>query len=215
MQSVLATDDDALVPPSVEVDAGTVGIFEATMDFTCPRCGSHFFGRDTAETDGGEIVVLDTVRCHGDGCRWRGVWNDPLEEKARRPVCVPGASPAALDVGVRLAELSQLLKPGWYNGQGRAIDSNGLTWLMLAIEGHYDHDLRLPFLYPTPEGMVRAEWSLDDFDISLEIDVEKKIGEWHVLELATDDDHSETILLSDDGNWKTVSDKLRRFGATQ
>lgn len=63
--------------------------------FTCPRCGGHHFGRDTAP--GG--VLLDTVACHNasDGqsflalddwlaagkpkqkaCGWRGVW--PVEE---------------------------------------------------------------------------------------------------------------------------------------
>lgn len=59
--------------------------------FTCPKCGGHYFGRDTA--DGG--VMLATVQCHstteGKGimaldewvaagkpkqkwCKWRGEW---------------------------------------------------------------------------------------------------------------------------------------------
>ncbi len=41
--------------------------------FTCPRCGSHHFGRDTINTKDG-VVTCKTVRCHGDGCKWRGEW---------------------------------------------------------------------------------------------------------------------------------------------
>lgn len=41
--------------------------------FVCPSCGGTHFGRDTA-TSRGQVVVLDTVRCHGDNCDWRGKW---------------------------------------------------------------------------------------------------------------------------------------------
>lgn len=57
---------------------------EAELDkwdeFTCPRCGSHYFGRDVTSDKDGKPVVLPTVRCHGDSsegtrtCDWRGVW---------------------------------------------------------------------------------------------------------------------------------------------
>ena len=33
--------------------------------FTCPECGSHWFGTDSS----GEEWVIS---CHGDGCSWRG-----------------------------------------------------------------------------------------------------------------------------------------------
>lgn len=55
----------------------------ADENFTCPKCGSPYFGRDTALVDG-KIKVLDTVRCHGDSsggpkrCDWHGVW--PVKE---------------------------------------------------------------------------------------------------------------------------------------
>lgn len=50
--------------------------------FTCPSCGSHYYGRDTAESDG-QVITLKTVRCHGGWsssdpqvtvCHWRGEW---------------------------------------------------------------------------------------------------------------------------------------------
>jgi hypothetical protein len=45
--------------------------------FTCPKCGSHYFGTET-EKRLGKVVILDTVKCHGKDfsgkmCDWRGV----------------------------------------------------------------------------------------------------------------------------------------------
>ena len=42
-------------------------------NFTCPRCGCHEFTRDVATSDG-LLVVLDTVRCKGSRCKFRGEW---------------------------------------------------------------------------------------------------------------------------------------------
>jgi hypothetical protein len=42
-------------------------------EFACPKCGSGHFGRDT-EGEPGAVRTLRTVRCHGSGCDWRGVW---------------------------------------------------------------------------------------------------------------------------------------------
>lgn len=54
---------------------------KASEHFTCPLCGSHYFGRDIASGPDGKPLVLDTVRCHGSSsekpyraCSWRGVW---------------------------------------------------------------------------------------------------------------------------------------------
>lgn len=41
-----------------------------------------------------------------------------------------------------------------------------------------DH-LRLPYVYPTPEGGIQAEWTFNSTEISLEIDLDQKTGDWH------------------------------------
>jgi hypothetical protein len=41
--------------------------------FVCPQCGGEHFGRDTADGLGG-VKILRTVRCHTQGCGWRGEW---------------------------------------------------------------------------------------------------------------------------------------------
>lgn len=60
-------------------------IEDLPFEFTCPKCGSHYFGRDVAEVDG-KPVVLKTVRCHADSsgsireCDWHSEW--PIPEEA-------------------------------------------------------------------------------------------------------------------------------------
>lgn len=57
-----------------------------TPYFTCPLCGSHYFGREVVGDENLGAVVLETVRCHGDSsggprvCGWRGVW-PPVESE--------------------------------------------------------------------------------------------------------------------------------------
>lgn len=59
-------------------------------DFVCPKCGGHYFGRDT-ELSGGRVVALNTIRCHGGSsecpgwkCDWHGVWpSGDINEQAR------------------------------------------------------------------------------------------------------------------------------------
>ena len=49
--------------------------------FSCPSCGGNHFGRATAKTIDGQVVVLNRVACHderGVQCQWRGIW--PLSE---------------------------------------------------------------------------------------------------------------------------------------
>lgn len=87
-----------------------------------------------------------------------------------------------LDVALRLEELSDL-KDGWLDGRGFAPSWAGLQWLVYAFEKNYDISLPLPYLYPTPEGGIRAEWSLNDQEISLEIDLETRKGAFHALSL--------------------------------
>lgn len=85
-----------------------------------------------------------------------------------------------LDIGARLDDL-RVLKDGWLDGAGIALPSAGLDWLTGAFEELYPDDVPLPYLYPTESGGVRAEWSLEGFEVSLEIDLSGKVGEWDSL----------------------------------
>ena len=79
-------------------------------------------------------------------------------------------------------ELSQL-KGGWLNGKGRAIDRNALNALVKAFGKHFDHSLPLPYLYPTAEGGVQAEWTIGDCEISLEFALPSLRAEFQAVRL--------------------------------
>lgn len=93
-----------------------------------------------------------------------------------------------LDVPARLEELS-LLKAGWLEGGGTVQCSHGLVWLSCFFEKCFPNDLPLPYIYPMEEGGVQAEWTLKNIEASLEIDIEKKIGAWHSLDITTEEEN--------------------------
>jgi hypothetical protein len=45
-----------------------------SLPFVCPLCSGEHFGRDTADDGLGGVKILRTVRCHTQGCGWRGEW---------------------------------------------------------------------------------------------------------------------------------------------
>ena len=61
------------ISPSTDYDAAQPDPRKPERPFVCPQCGGVTFGRDTV-TSRGQVVVLDTVRCHGEDCDWRGKW---------------------------------------------------------------------------------------------------------------------------------------------
>lgn len=72
----------------------------------------------------------------------------------------------------RIAEL-KALPPGWLDGDtGEILDPAGLDSLAATLIAlHDEEELPLPHLYPTPEGSVQAEWSIDTWEVSAEIDL--------------------------------------------
>ncbi|MSU80260.1 MAG: hypothetical protein EXS16_19480 [Gemmataceae bacterium] len=116
-----------------------------------------------------------------------------LKPRSKKSRLAEGA--IRLDVRHRIAELKQLTN-GWFDGIGLAPAHDRLDQLATAFENNFPGDeLRLPFLYPTPEGGVRAEWSFKSHEISFEINLENRIGRWHDLNLANDTDDSREISL--------------------
>ena len=71
-----------------------------------------------------------------------------------------------LDIPFRIGELRQL-KLGWLDGQGIPPTHDGLDWLSQSFYSSYADDAPLPYLYPTPEGRVLAEWSHKPWSSSL------------------------------------------------
>ena len=118
-----------------------------------------------------------------------------------------------LDVPSRLHELKDM-QDGWLEGEGRALSSEGLNWLATQFEQYYPADLPLPYLYPTPEGGVRAEWSEGADAVVLQTDLDNHSASWLWFDRGSDTDHERELNLDDaeDRSWwvNEVRKKLRQ-----
>ena len=115
-----------------------------------------------------------------------------------------------LDITARLEEL-RLLKNGWLEGGGRALSHEGLDWLSRTFERHYSENLPPPYLYPTEEGGVQAEWSLGPKEVSLEIELRSHSGEWHALDMETDAVSERTLNINNANDWKWLVEQIRQM----
>jgi hypothetical protein len=115
-----------------------------------------------------------------------------------------------LNVAARIDEL-KLLKTGWLNGKGIAPIHDGLNWLVDAFDRRFPDDLPLPHLYPTAEGGVRAEWTMKPHELSLDIDLTARTGDWHLLNLDNDAEQSRKLDLDDAKDWQWLIAEVRGF----
>jgi hypothetical protein len=113
----------------------------------------------------------------------------------------------SLDIAARIEEL-KLLKRGWLDGKGLPPAHDGLVWLAAAFAHFYPADLPSPYLFPTAEGRVLAEWSLRPWSPSVEIDLASKRGEWHALNLDTDAEVTKELVLDDSETWKWLAEQI-------
>ena len=112
-----------------------------------------------------------------------------------------------LDVESRLEELAEL-QNGWLDGKGIAPNGDGLLWLTKEFDVNFSPVLPLPYLYPTAEGGVQAEWSIGNWEASLEVNLDKKHGEWHAFNVKTNQCFEQSWDLSDSNAWQAFNQKL-------
>jgi hypothetical protein len=115
-----------------------------------------------------------------------------------------------ISIHPRLDEL-RALEDGWLEGHGVAPPASGLDWFAEAFERGYDDDLPVPYLYPTESGGIQLEWGIPPFEASLEVDLGKRWGEWHCLNLKTDVDELLELDLSGATGWGRLAIALRRL----
>jgi hypothetical protein len=117
-----------------------------------------------------------------------------------------------LDVTLRLEQIA-VLKDGWLDGKGNAPDKDKIAWLADMFDAHFDGDLPLPYLYPTAEGGVQAEWTMNDWEVSLEIDLETKQAEYQALNLKDDSCSQFTFTLDNREGWSNLNEALKQLDA--
>lgn len=81
----------------------------------------------------------------------------------------------APSIELQFARLGDL-KPGWFDQESPAIDRLLLRNIQeLLSKLMVDMDIPTPYLYPTPQGGIRAEWSAGDEEISLEASLDEPL----------------------------------------
>jgi hypothetical protein len=104
-----------------------------------------------------------------------------------------GTSFAEPGVLVRLDEFRSL-RDGCLEGRGHAPSRAGLDWLSNVFDHRYPNDLSPPYLYPTAEEGIQAEWIFGPWEITLEIDPDSHDGCWRALNLET---HELSVTIAD------------------
>ena len=159
-------------------------------------------------------AVLDAVNGYRAGAHVliQGVVKKDRQDHLQAFETVEHISPLdPLDVTLRLAELAEL-KPGWLDGKGHAPDPDLTRWLASAFEDNFDASLPLPYLYPTAEGGIQAEWSIGDWEASLEIELSDKCARLQAVNLLTRDLHEHDLELSNIADWQQLNTVLHQIG---
>jgi len=125
-------------------------------------------------------------------------------------VIKPVTPPDHLGVHTRLDEFRQL-KDGWHEGSGQALSQTGLDWLSQTFAQQYPAQLPLPYLYPTAEGDIQAEWSLQGYEVTVEIDLEARKGCWHALHMTTDTEETRELNFQDARAWQWLAARIREL----
>ena len=115
-----------------------------------------------------------------------------------------------LDVIYRLEEISTL-ENGWLNGEGIAPKKDDLDWFSNMFEGNFDKNLPLPFIFPTPDGGLQAEWAFNQYDISLAINLDSKDSNYHELNFSNDQEVMDKFSLKDPEDWRKLNFKLNNL----
>jgi hypothetical protein len=116
----------------------------------------------------------------------------------------------SLDVTLRLEQMAAIGN-GWLDGKGVAPDKDKLIWLAEQFDACFDGNLTLPYLYPTAEGGVQAEWTLNNTEVSLEIDLENKQAEFQALNLKDDTCSEFTFSLANQDGWNQLNEALKQL----
>jgi hypothetical protein len=147
----------------------------------------------------------------------KGVIERDRADRPRRFESVEHVSPLdPLDIETRLEELAQLQK-GWLDGKGCALDQTSLIRLAQAFEECFSSDLPLPHLYPTPEGGVQAEWTIGQWEVSLEITLPDLAADYQAVHLVTGEAREQEIMLANmkGDDWKRLNDALTQLQEDQ
>jgi hypothetical protein len=96
-----------------------------------------------------------------------------------------GGCPTSVDEQL---DALRVLSPGWFDEASPAFEGGALEWAAKLLRGLVDaFQLPNPYLYPTPEGNIRAEWSTPSWEVSLEMSPTSKRADALATRLDSDE----------------------------
>lgn len=185
--------------PEADQDRGTFQIQLADSRKIIAPIGEH---RE-------EIVKAFNEYPHGTRVRVQGIAKVDRAERLHSIDSVENVTVLEeLDTAARLDEL-KVLKNGWFEGTGKAPPTTGLDWLAAAFESYFDLDQHLPYIFPTIDGGVRAEWSISGHEISLDINLSDHSAIWHSWAVGSDTEDVRKLSLDDANEWAWLGKQIR------
>jgi hypothetical protein len=107
------------------------------------------------------------------------------------------------------------LAAGWYDESSLAYDPTSLAWLGKLLLGLLDgFQLPRPYIYPTPEGLARAEWSGAAWEIVSSFDLGSRSVEVMAARTNSDEMHEITVPLAEPGGESKLGRVLTEHLAT-
>ncbi len=107
----------------------------------------------------------------------------------------------------------RLLKDGCLDGERIKPPTDGLQWLRYAFQCNYPVKLPLPHLYPTETGGVQVEWTLVPNEITLNVNIETRLREWHLLNVVSGHVSERTLNCDDDCDWRWLVERIDGIAA--
>ncbi|MBP5982283.1 MAG: hypothetical protein KA734_01065 [Fluviicola sp.] len=104
------------------------------------------------------------------------------------------------DIEVRFEHIVSL-RNGWYYGDGKSFNKNQLSRLVELFNSFYPNELPNPMVYPTVDGKVQLEWVNDLHDLSLTVDLENMMSDFHAFSFENEKNENEQLDLNLETNW--------------
>lgn len=117
----------------------------------------------------------------------------PAEEPIVRFVCM-------VSIDEQIASLEHLAA-GWHTPGSPGFDRAELEWAAQLFKAAVAaFGLPNPYVYPTPEGSVRAEWTADPWEVAVIVDPKNRRSEVLATEVSTGEVHEHSFLLAEAGS---------------
>lgn len=99
-------------------------------------------------------------------------------------------------------------RDGWLDGKGIAINQAQGDQLTDWFAQHFSDEVPPPRLYPTPEGGVLAEWTIGDWETSVEFEFEPFSAELHDYNLVSEELRADSFALEHGEESRRLLDML-------